>query len=263
MTEPKTVAGGRPLPAPPRAAANGSGRVRGNGRGPEQPVALFVESPASAAAYLDVVERNVGLRWILTNNLETFERVLQHANDVVNLVVIDFQHGLTDKLKFYMQLCRSDGAQDIPCLLLPTAETRTQAERMLDRSIDRILQRPFEPSDIETLMGTMMRRSARRELEIRCWLMLEERMVEGRTIDLSTTGMGAVVPDPVLFAQVRIRLFSPQGGHEIDVEGHIRRKQRLSEGGYQLGIQFLRVLSGDVAAFSRGAGVDLTGLPSA
>lgn len=227
----------------------------------EQPVALVVEAPASAGEYLDVLEQQVGLRWILTNHFETFRLILERASDPVQLVVLDFRSGLTEKLKFYMQLVRSDPESRIPALLLPSVDTREQAVRMVERPIDQVIVRPFATVDLQAAMGAMMRRSRRQHRELRIWLMLEERMVEGRTTDLSSSGLGAVVPDPILFAKVRLRLFAPAGGVSIDIEGHIRRKQRLSEGGYQLGIQFLRVLEGDPAAFGKAAGVDLGALP--
>ncbi len=227
----------------------------------DQPVALVVESPVSAGEYLDVLEQQVGLRWILTNHFEVFRLILERAPEPVQLVVLDFRHNLTDKLKFYMQLVRVDAESRIPALLLPSVDTLEQAKRMVERPGDQIVTRPFTTVDLQAAMGAMMRRSRRQHRELRIWLMLEERMVEGRTIDLSSSGLGAVVPDPILFAKVRIRIFAPSGGVSVDVEGHIRRKQRLAEGGYQLGIQFLRVLDGDPGAFGLAAGVDLGGLP--
>ena len=227
----------------------------------EQPVALVIEAPASAGEYLDVLEQQVGLRWILTNHFETFRLILERAPEPVQLVVLDFRHNLTDKLKFYMQLTRIDTESRIPALLLPSVDTLEQAKRMIERPVDQIVVRPFTTVDLQAAMGAMMRRSRRQHRELRIWLMLEERMVEGRTIDLSSSGLGAIVPDPILFAKVRLRIFAPSGGATVDIEGHIRRKQRLSEGGYQLGIQFLRLLEGDPADFGLAAGVDLSGLP--
>lgn len=227
----------------------------------EQPVALVVESPGSASEYLDLLEQHVGLRWVLTNNFETFRLILDRAREPVRMVVLDFRSALTEKLRFYMQLVRVDKELDIPALLLPTLETREQAVRILERPIDQMLPRPFVIEELEAAMGAMMRRSRRQASNLKVWLMLEERLVEGRTIDLSSSGLGAIVPDPILFAKVRLRLFAPEGGAAIDLEGIIRRKQRLPEGGYQLGIQFLRLLDGDPVAFGRAAGVDLSALP--
>lgn len=228
-----------------------------------EPIALIVESPATAAGYLDTLEQRVGLRWVLTNNLEIFRLLLDDARDRIALVVLDFQSALTEKLKFYMHVVRTDPHVELPVLLLPAPETAQQARQMRERSLDQILERPFEPSDMERIMGSLMRRAERHEVTLRVEVLLQERTVEGTSNDLSATGMGAVVPDPILFANIVVRVHAPDESDHLDFDAVIRRKQRLPEGGYQLGIEFVRVREGDPARFGRKVDVDFSPLADA
>lgn len=227
------------------------------------PLALIVDSSQSAAHYLERLEQTAGLRWVLTHNLDAYKVMLLELGDRVGLVVLDFQFALTEKLRFYLELVRTDTDKRVPVIFLPEAKTKDRAERIKEREIDRILMHPFAPEQLESLMGELLGRSERKKLRVKFWIHLQERTIEGYTTDLSGSGMGGTIPDPILFSNVRVRLFSPDEKIHLDLFGTVRRKQRQPEGGYALGIEFERVLEGDPVKFGRYIGVSFAHLKDA
>lgn len=228
-----------------------------------QAIAIVVEAIASAVSYLEPLERSAGLRWVLLHNIEVYRTMLARMGDAVRLVVIDFSSALTEKLQFYMELVRQDAAGRVPVLLLASESTESRARRVAERDIDRVLVRPLEPSVLETTMGEMMGRSTRREIEVKFWLFLEERVIEGKTTDLSDSGMGGWIPDPILFSRIHVRLFAPGERNTVDLLGNVRRKLRDPQGGYRLGVEWVRYLEGDPAALKAHTGIQFTHLATA
>lgn len=227
------------------------------------PVALIVDSSHSASKYLERLEQTAGLRWVLTHSLDAFKLLLHKLGDSVGLVVVDFQVALTEKLRFYLELVRADVEGKVPVIFLPTAGTEERAKRVKEREIDRILLHPFEAEQLELLMGELLGRSERKKVKVKFWLFLQERTIEGFTTNLSGSGMGGSIADPILFSSVRVRLFSPDEKSSLDLYGSVRRKQRLPQGGYSLGIQFDRILEGSPTIFGRLVGVDFSHLKEA
>lgn len=227
------------------------------------PLALIVDSSQSATGYLERLEQTAGLRWVLTHHLDAYKILLLELSERIGVVVIDFTTILTEKLRFYLELVRSDSEKRIPVIFLPDAKTKERAQRIKERNIDRILVHPFLPEQLETLMGELLGRSERKKLRIKFWLYLQDRTIEGYTTDLSGSGMGGTIADPILFSNVRVRLFSPDEKLQLDLLGVVRRKQRQAEGGYALGIAFERVLEGDPIKFGRYIGVSFSHLKDA
>ncbi|RMF15871.1 MAG: PilZ domain-containing protein [Candidatus Dadabacteria bacterium] len=238
------------------AEVNGANGKRG-------PVAIIVESVGSAAEYIEPLERSAGLRWLMIHHLDTYKLLLRRLQGDIGLVAVDFRTGLTEKLRFYLELLRNDPANEIPALLLPDPDTEERAKRVVERDIDRILVRPFSADQLEEVMGECLGRSTRKRVRLKFWIYLESRTIEGYTENISGSGLGGVIPDPILFSTVRMRVFSPRDEAYIDVRANVRRKQRLPEGGYSIGVEFDRLLDGDPATFAVTTGVSVSHLPEA
>lgn len=219
------------------------------------PFAIILENSDDYYVYLQDLSESVGFRYVLASHMDVFNQLVDQQMPA-SLFIIRFERQLNYFLKSYMHILSQPAYANVPVLLIANEHTMAQANTMIERSIDDVIQTPIDSEQMKIKTGAMLRRSLRQDVELKVWLMLEGRTIEGRTLDISGTGVSVRVPDPVLSQKFTMRMFPDPSLTDVGVDFavHVRRKEK-SESGYHLGLQIVEHLDGDLDMLRDACGI--------
>lgn len=222
--------------------------------------AVILDNTDDDFNYLRELTRRAGFRYVMASHVDVLSQLVE-LEIPTSLFILRFERQLNHQLRAYLDILHKRCYDETPILLLCNEQTRTQAEKVVERPIDSFLSAPYDINDLVSRTGAMLRRSLRNRLQLPMWLEMDQRIIYGRTLDISGTGMLLRIPDPILIPKFNVRVFlDEQAGKEGRLEDSvrfsvlIRRKDKQADG-YHLGVQITGVLDGPHAMLARMAGV--------
>ena len=221
----------------------------------QAPFAVVLENSDDYHVYLNDLSTRVGFRYVVASHTDVFNQLID-MQIAASMFIIRFERQLNHFLKAYMRILSEPQYADIPVLLIANDQTEAQAKTMLERPIDGVMLAPVDPEQMAVKTGAMLRRSMRQSVDVKVWLQLEGRMIEGRTIDVSGTGMSVFISDPILAQKFTLRMLPDSDITDIgiDFSVQVRRKEKV-EGGYHLGLSIIEYLAGDLDLLRDACGI--------
>ena len=221
--------------------------------GEEAVFALILDNRADDLAYLKILSEKANFRYLLTSHLDVFQELLVRELPA-SMFILRFTYNLTAQLKAYLDIISSPIYQTVPVLLLANPQTDAQARKIIERPMDSVLNLPCTSEELTARTALLLRRAVREPINLKIWIELDRRVIQGRATDISSRGLSGVIPDPILGNRVNVRIFAPGSSDGVLFAAEVKRKEKSVEG-YLIGLHLLKLLEGDLLALENQIGL--------